>query len=48
MVKVEVTLEQTSLCRQNTDNAHIDKNCGTITVILVRHWLWLPDDGCFV
>ena len=31
--------------RQNTDNALIDKNCGTILVILARHCLLLPDDG---
>ena len=34
--------------RHNTDNAHIEEHSGTILVILVRHWLWLPDDGSCV
>jgi len=37
--------QQVGICRHNTDNAHIDKNSGTILVILARHWLWLRDDG---
>ena len=41
-------LKQVGICRHNTGNAHIDRNSGTIPVILARHWLWLPDDGSCV
>jgi hypothetical protein len=36
------------VCRHNTDNLHINKYSGTIPVILVKYWLWLPDDGACV
>ena len=40
--------QQVGICNHNTDNAHIDKHSGTISVILAGHCLWLPDDGSCV
>jgi len=31
--------------RHNTDNINKDTHIGTRYVILVKHWMWLPDDG---
>jgi len=37
-----------TICCHNTDYVHINGHDGTITVILAKHFVELPDDGSFV
>ena len=40
--------QQVGICRHNTDHVLMDKHSGTISVILAKHLLWLPEDGSCV
>jgi len=48
LAKITVYLHHGQICCHNTDYVHINGQDRTITVILAKHCIELPDDGSLV